>query len=881
MSSAVANAAPLKAEIRLAQAVSQFKADLSPEQKATFDVYQNASLRKGVNMHDVMQLTAEINRPTFGDTGGRCFGPRLTNILHSVQQFAALGDVVVGASQNIVACGVWALVRMALLVGSLLTSFCHSTADIAQSIFSFSSCLEKVSNLLMVVGRSAPRYEKMALLYPRSKSLQSHLSEYFIVVVRLCHHLLKLTKKSALERLVPFPSNFDTNYQEELEQWASSIREEVSLLGTAEQRAGFRALMRSSEFKAHRRRVEARVRVLEACSTFHHQTTWKEIRKVGDAALFHRTPEYQHWKTRAESSTLVYTGKLGSGKSVLLANIVDDLHLSSAERSVAYFFCRHDISESMEPRTVLGSLARQLLDPFPDLTMVEDVVDRTPLPLDSETIFDLLQRALPPKFKAYFVLDGLDECDDSQRETLIEELWRLQDRFTLLVCVSFRLEADNALRLHPEAFAEQRSIAIPDDNPDMRVFISAELERRIESGRLMIGEPTLILEIEDSLLQGAQGMFLWTALQIESLCAAKTDEAIRQALADLPKNLPETFSRIQRRSAELGENYQTRILELVTVARRPLTTEELREALSVVPGDAVWNPRRLLNNVYSALACCGSLILVDEEESTVRLIHHSVKQFFLGEFQDSTGAIFTLESANRTMGDIIITYLNYGVFDSRLSTAVAPELPVAAVPSRVIRSINASSFVRNTALQLLQSRRQPNGNMSKVLTDARKHFQSPSVDQIQFYSYAKRYWLPHVWHVSDHEPEVSSLLLKVPKREIANVNMKDDESRMLLVRAVEKGREAIITLLLEKGADVNAKDNCGQTLLRQAGVNRHDTIVRLLLENGADIDEKDDEHGHTLLSWAAENGHDPIVQLLLEKGADIEMKDRVNGQTPL
>ncbi|KAH8901096.1 hypothetical protein GQ53DRAFT_621106, partial [Thozetella sp. PMI_491] len=50
---------------------------------------------------------------------------------------------------------------------------------------------------------------------------------------------------------------------------------------------------------------------------------------------------------------------------------------------------------------------------------------------------------------------------------------------------------------------------------------------------------------------------------------------------------------------------------------------------------------------------------------------------------------------------------------------------------------------------------------------------------------------------------------------------KDDESRMLLVRAAEKGQEAIVKLLLEKGADVEAKDKNGQTPLWQAAGSGH------------------------------------------------------------
>lgn len=65
-----------------------------------------------------MRLTAEIDRSVAGRVGGgRCFGTRLVNVLQAAQQFAALGDVVVGGSQNMIACGVWSLVRMTLLVG--------------------------------------------------------------------------------------------------------------------------------------------------------------------------------------------------------------------------------------------------------------------------------------------------------------------------------------------------------------------------------------------------------------------------------------------------------------------------------------------------------------------------------------------------------------------------------------------------------------------------------------------------------------------------------------------------------------------------------------------------------------------------------------------
>jgi hypothetical protein len=133
MFSALAKASPLKAEIRLAQAVSEFEADLSNEQKSTFRTLKSHSLSATPSLSDVMRLTAEVDRGTSKKFGGQCFGPRFTNFLEGVQQFAALGDVLIGGSQNLIACGVWSLVRMSLLVSILVPCHCHCHSQIHRS----------------------------------------------------------------------------------------------------------------------------------------------------------------------------------------------------------------------------------------------------------------------------------------------------------------------------------------------------------------------------------------------------------------------------------------------------------------------------------------------------------------------------------------------------------------------------------------------------------------------------------------------------------------------------------------------------------------------------------------------------------------------------
>jgi len=107
MSKALASASILKPEIRLAQAVSQFAADLSSEQKDSFYAQKCHFEKSPPDESDVMRLTAELNRASLvkGGSSGD-FGPRISNFLYAIQQFAAIGDVFVGGSQNIFACGI-------------------------------------------------------------------------------------------------------------------------------------------------------------------------------------------------------------------------------------------------------------------------------------------------------------------------------------------------------------------------------------------------------------------------------------------------------------------------------------------------------------------------------------------------------------------------------------------------------------------------------------------------------------------------------------------------------------------------------------------------------------------------------------------------------
>src|ERR1700754_2752613 len=91
-----------------------------------------------------------------------------------------------------------------------------------------------------------------------------------------------------------------------------------------------------------------------------------------------------------------------------------------------------------------------------------------------------------------------------------------------------------------------------------------------------------------------------------------------------------------------------------------------------------------------------------------------------------------------------------------------------------------------------------------------------------------------------------------------------------------------IAALVEIGHEPDSKDSTigGRTPLSWAAEKGHEAVVRLLVKKGADLESKDSRYSQTPLSWAAEKGHEALVRLLVEKGADPESKDS-GGGTPL
>ncbi|MCJ1463915.1 hypothetical protein MMC07_002524 [Pseudocyphellaria aurata] len=926
MALAFARAEPLKADIKLAQALSEFEAVLPDDQKTKLRTFRG-QLPPGPA--DVMRFTAEIDRDNCRNRRSRhCVGPRLTNVLHAVQQFSTVVDPIVGSSGSQIAGAIWGTVKISLQLASAISAY-----------------FDQLSTLFMKIGLTCPRYQDFGLLYPDSKRLQSALCEYFVVFVRLCKQAILFLKKPFWSQLSssvlkPFDSEFG-GAQQELDSLACAIRDEVSLASNqiqqdeAKKMSKFRASFAKSFSDTSARDIaeirlktrQAELQFLNACSDYNHEKSWKQARKLGNAKWIFNDGKYNQWKEERNSSTLWCTGILGSGKTVLSANVVEDLNGTSA--AVSYFFCRHDEAISLETRTIIGSIASQIFDIIKSDIAIASAISKFRLDtLDTDQILDCLQNLLPSNSRKYFVvIDGLDECEEKERHLLLQclkQLLMIPKRVFQIYCSS-RPDVSRWARTFLEP---QWNISMPQTSVDIEEYVEDTLEDQLESATLSIGEPTLILTIKDALLENAHGMFLWVKFQIGSICSQKTDKAILAALEDLPKDLPDTFNRILRKlelSNSADPGFCKKIFGLMAAAQRPLTLEELREAVSVEPGETSWDTGSLINDMLQSLfVSCGSLLVVDEEHLTVHFAHHSVKQHFLSEpviDSDMKKYHIKMREADLYLGDVIVTYLNFGIFDQQLvkSKSAIPIPQVKNYPSAILgRSLPGSKIISKVAVKLLRNR--PNSTLD-VHSQLRKA--AGIVDRSEeqtdglaysFLSYAREYWLFHtkrykptrvtvypLWRLlvdgtaksvqlpwapesnldfgdkyinwvmqNEHFALINHSLIELSKKTFLDPEIFLDREQVRVRNAIR-----LLLELLEKKTtnSMNTQDiEFGAVLLLASFLNDK-AVVFLSLKNGADINAANKER-ETALQVASSHGHEMIVRLLLENGAD------VNGVSP-
>lgn len=252
-----------------------------------------------------------------------------------------------------------------------------------------------------------------------------------------------------------------------------------------------------------------------------YESTQRWERSKGTSKWLFSSKEYIRWKRGSPGPLKPYLfiqGKLGCGKTVLLANIVDDLYLSKkpvelSSPCVAYFFCRSDNSLTLQSRTMVGAFATQILS-HPALSTSLDAYADSIIPalinsLDTQGIGQLLLNVVrnnsPP---IYFVCDGLDEVQDIEIKKLESFFSTLLSSRDIRVCVASRTgklwkgldkNKDDSDRCSSEVVKFNHA-------EEIREYIIIEMERRALLRPEAPITPALYEAVQKVLLQYADGM---------------------------------------------------------------------------------------------------------------------------------------------------------------------------------------------------------------------------------------------------------------------------------------------------------------------------------------------------------------------------------------
>ena len=135
--------------------------------------------------------------------------------------------------------------------------------------------------------------------------------------------------------------------------------------------------------------------------------------------------------------------------------------------------------------------------------------------------------------------------------------------------------------------------------------------------------------LEKTLLERAEGTFLWVGLVTKEMLQRETTTEIFETLGSLPNDLQEIYSRLLLQIKDGQRNNAISILRWVVAAQRPLTLLELATAISLKPSNFTSSSQAIQDCANS----CGAFIKIVNDR--VALVHQSAEEYLVREEPDS------------------------------------------------------------------------------------------------------------------------------------------------------------------------------------------------------------------------------------------------------
>ena len=357
--------------------------------------------------------------------------------------------------------------------------------------------------------------------------------------------------------------------------------------------------------------------------------------------------------------------------------------------------------------------------------------------------------------------------------------------------------------------------------------------------------------------------FLLTKLHMDALATKVSRKGVRQALQSLPVSLDATYDEAMARiDAQNNDEKQLaeQVLSWISFTVRPLSLNELQEALAIEPGSRQLDEDNMPGEELLTSVCAG-LVVVDQESKMVRLCHYSTEEYL----KRVRGKKFP--HASRYIAESCLTCLLYNEYTKG----------ALSVEREVVSRIKGNHFIDYAATNWGHHIKGP---LEKHLVNLALEFLNLeegleySVQSVHFVKnwregqsqrYPKNTTGLHI--AVEFGLEHIARLLVLDGHDIG---AKDSHGENALHKAAKGGHENLVRLFISEGADTMAKDMHGWTALHKATVSGSLAVVEVLLGNGSTISEN--AYGVTALHLAAQCGHLDILITLVNKGANVEAK---------
>ncbi|MCJ1441536.1 MAG: hypothetical protein MMC23_002025 [Stictis urceolatum] len=574
--------------------------------------------------------------------------PTLRKVIDHINHYAVVGDVIVQHHAEYTSL-VWGTVRFLLIFAA-----------------EEPKTSEKIATGLHTVTQIVFRAEEYARLFSNPansttdrvfESLHENLIYLYAEVLSFLVRSTIFFQKSTIRRFASAGISSYTKYQvilDKINKYEKSVEKDKNLL----------------ESEARKRQEQYETGIWLQAADFATDLKRRKLDHLqGTCAWFFRRDEYACFNgTSPQSQTqfLWISGKPGCGKSVLAAQIIEDL--SKSGNIVTYVFCKTGLEKRNTPNAILRNLLFQLLtgaDEKPHwhrlLLSLRHAEQKESVEC-TEKLWIVLKQILLDGDKYIFVLDGIDECNCSKAD---------RDDFVLRLTEVFshnknaQIISTSQLELPDPGPATNLWSTIKIRSVDVESDIRLFTDYKLNSSKELSAHPEKI-NLLNAIVANSDGMMLWANLMIRELEIGHWNLA--KVLQKPPRGLSLLYQSILRRifDEENTLNRNRQAIGFVLVAIRPLRREELALSIAVSEGlqcheeyDAHGD---LISEANQIITECSPL-LTAMPDGTVQLVHSSLKQVL---FSDPAliikGFTFQEDLIQSEMASALLNYVSFTCF---------------------------------------------------------------------------------------------------------------------------------------------------------------------------------------------------------------------------